>query len=67
MDKKFGAWMDDPANKELTTNTPFSYYCKCSQCNPTGVLREAKKYTYDRAPGYCVNKWFATLKKTVVL
>jgi len=67
MDKKFGAWMDDPANKELTTYTTYSRYCACSQCNPTGVLREAKKYTYDRAPGYCVNKWFATLKKTVVL
>lgn len=67
MDEKCGAWMDDPVNKELLTYTIYSRYCKCSDCNPTGVLREAKKYTYDRAPGYCVNKWFATLKKTVVL
>jgi hypothetical protein len=67
MNEKCGAWIDDPVNKELTTYTIYSRYCACSQCNPTGVLREAKKYTYDRAHGYCVNKWFATLKKTVVL
>jgi hypothetical protein len=67
MDEKCGAWMDDPVNKELLTYTIYSRYCKCSDCNPTGVLREGKKYTYDRASGYSVWKWFATLKKTVVL
>ena len=36
------------------------------RCNPTGVQREAKKYTYDHAPGYCVWKWFATLKKQII-
>jgi len=66
MDEKCGAWMDDPVNKELLTYTIYSRYCKCSDCNPTGVLREAKKYTYDRAPGYSVNKWFATLKKQII-
>ena len=67
MDEKCRAWIADPVNKELTTYTIYSRYCKCSECNPTGVQREAKKYTYDRAPGYSVWKWFATLKKTVVL
>uniref|UniRef100_A0A6C0DWV6 Uncharacterized protein n=1 Tax=viral metagenome TaxID=1070528 RepID=A0A6C0DWV6_9ZZZZ len=66
MDEKCGAWMDDPVNKELLTYTIYSRYCKCSDCNPTGVLREDKKYTYDRASGYSVNKWFATLKKQII-
>ena len=66
MDEKCGAWMADPVNKKLTTYTIYSRYCKCSDCNPTGVQREAKKYTYDHAPGYCVWKWFATLKKQII-
>jgi hypothetical protein len=53
-------------NKGLITYTICSRYCACSYCNPTGIQREAKKYTYDRAPGYCVNKWFATLKKQII-
>jgi len=67
MDEKCGAWVDDPANKELTTYTIYSRYCACSDCNPTGVLRQPEELNRYRTPGYCVNKWFATLKKTVVL
>ena len=52
MDEKFAAWAADPANKELITYTIYSRYCACSDCNPTGIQREAKKYTYDRRPSY---------------
>jgi hypothetical protein len=66
MDEKFAAWVADPVNKGLITYTICSRYCACSYCNPTGIQREAKKYTYNRVPGYCVNKWFATLKKQII-
>lgn len=67
MADKFATWMADPANKHLITYTYNSMGgCNCSSCNPTGTKREAKEYTYNRNPSYCINKWFSTLKKTIV-
>ena len=70
MDQKFAQWRADPANKKLITYTyTYSYGgCTCSGCDPTGTKKaSATEYSYDRSPAYCVNKWFATLKKTVIL
>ncbi len=67
MDEKFAAWKADPANKNLVTYTYSSYGCTCGSCDPTGTkMAAATEYSYDRSPAYCVNKWFSTLKKTVV-
>ena len=59
MADKFAAWMADPANKKLITKT-YKYYgdCSCGSCNPTG--------SYELGPTACINKWFSTLKKTIV-
>jgi len=65
MDEKFAQWCADPANKKLITYTYNS--CYCSNCDPTGTKKaNTTEYSYDRTPTYCVNKWFSTLKKTVV-
>lgn len=53
MGQKFAEWIADPANKNIITYT-YNYN--------NGV----KLDTYDRAPIYCINKWFSTLKKTVI-
>ncbi len=67
MDKKFAEWMANPDNKKLITYTYSSYGCTCGSCDPTGTkMASATEYSYDRSPAYCVNKWFSTLKKTVV-
>jgi hypothetical protein len=67
MDEKFAQWRADPANKKLITYTYSSYGCTCGSCDPTGTkMASATEYSYDRSPAYCVNKWFSTLKKTVV-
>jgi hypothetical protein len=68
MDEKFALWKADPANKKLVTYTFSSYGCTCGSCDPTGTKKaSATEYSYDRSPAYCVNKWFSTLKKTVLL
>ncbi len=69
MAKKFAAWKADPANKKLVTYTYNSYSgCTCDSCDPSGTkMASAIEYTYDRTPAYCINKWFSTLKKTVIL
>jgi hypothetical protein len=54
MVQKFTKWMADPANKKHITITYRSQY------EPNG-------YTYYRNTNQCINKWFSTLKKTVVL
>jgi hypothetical protein len=75
MVEKFAAWKADPANKNLVTSSYTSYNyggCTCSGCDPTGEKKKAaaevKTETtyYERTPAYCVNKWFSTLKKTIV-
>lgn len=67
MGDKFAAWMADPANKKLITYTFKSGGgCDCSSCNPNGIKREVQVYTYNRGDAYCINKWFSTLKKTIV-
>lgn len=73
MTDKFAAWMADPANKKLITATYTSYIraCTCTICDPTGEKKKAAEtktieYRYDRSPAYCINKWFSTLKKTIV-
>lgn len=68
MGKKFAAWKADPANKSLITYTSYSggSGCNCGSCNPTGAPRETKQYSYEHTPAYCINKWFSTLKKTVI-
>jgi hypothetical protein len=66
MDEKFAAWKANPANKKLFTYT--SYSCTCGICDPTGTKKpSATEYSYNRSPAYWANKWFSTLKKTVVL
>jgi hypothetical protein len=74
MAEKFAAWKADPANKKLITYT-YTYYnyggCDCPTCDPTGEKKKAAEakateYSYERGPTYCINKWFSTLKKTVV-
>jgi hypothetical protein len=69
MDQKFAEWKADPANKKLITTTISSYGgCNCSSCDPTGTKKATTtEYSYERSPTYCINKWFSTLKKTVVL
>ena len=68
MDEKFAVWKADPANKKLITYTYTSYNCTCVTCNPNGTIKaESKEYSYERSATYCVNKWFSTLKKTVIL
>lgn len=68
IDSKFAAWMADPANKKLITATYTSYgdSCSCSSCNPNAAPREAKDYSYERSPSYCVKAWFSTLKKQII-
>ena len=67
MADKFAAWMADPANKKLITYTyKSSNGCDCSSCNPNSIKREVQEYTYNRSDTYCINKWFSTLKKTIV-
>jgi hypothetical protein len=69
MDQKFTEWKADPANKKLITTTYSNYGgCTCSSCDPTGTKKNsATEYSYERSTAYCVNKWFSTLKKTVIL
>ena len=67
MADKFAAWMADPANKKLITKTYKSYGgCSCGSCNPTGTPPVTSEYSYELAPTACINKWFSTLKKTIV-
>lgn len=75
MADKFAAWKADPANKKLITYTYTSAkygWCRCASCDPTGEKKnatetiETKEYSYERSPAYCINKWFSTLKKTIV-
>jgi hypothetical protein len=69
MDKKFSEWKADPANKKLVTYTynSYSYGCACGSCDPTGTkMANVTEYSYERGATYCINKWFSTLKKTVV-
>lgn len=67
MADKFAVWMADPTNKKLITSTYTGYNgCSCASCNPNGEKRESKEYSYDRSPVYCINKWFSTLKKSIV-
>jgi DNA polymerase/3'-5' exonuclease PolX len=67
MDDKFATWMADPANKKLITYTyKSSNSWLYSSCNPNSIKREVQEYTYNRSDTYCINKWFSTLKKTIV-
>jgi hypothetical protein len=67
MADKFAAWMADPANKKLITKTyKSSSGCNCGACNPTGALRTKNEYSYELGPTACINKWFSTLKKTII-
>ena len=67
MADKFATWMADRANKKLITYTyKSSNGCDCSSCNPNSIKREVQEYTYNRSDTYCINKWFSTLKKTIV-
>lgn len=75
MGKKFAEWKADPTNKKLITYTYTSAkygWCRCASCDPTGEKKKAtetivtEEYSYERSPAYCINKWFSTLKKTIV-
>ena len=67
MADKFAAWMADPANKKLITKTYKSYGgCSWGSCNPTGTPPVTSEYSYELGPTACINKWFSTLKKTIV-
>jgi hypothetical protein len=68
MDEKFAALKADPANKNLITATyNSSSGCNCATCDPTGTKKViVTEYSYERSLTYCINKWFSTLKKTVV-
>lgn len=47
MPKRFVKWMDDPANKHLTTTNR--------------VHKDGRPYVYHYYTPYCINKWFSTL------
>jgi hypothetical protein len=53
---KFSEWMNDPVNKSIITYT-----------YPPSSFADMETNTYNRPLSYCVNKWFATLKKKVLL
>lgn len=61
MRDKFIEWYNDPANKSIVTNTFDAGKCGCGKC------RDASTYTFPRSYTYCINKWIATLKKSIVL
>jgi hypothetical protein len=60
MREKFTNWMNDPNNKKIITNTITTYY------NGIYAGQVCSVGTYTHSHAYCINKWFSTLKKTIV-
>ncbi len=73
MEEKFAAWKADPANNKIISYSYTSYTaCTCPTCDPTGERKKnpaanVTEYSYERGITYCINKWFSTLKKTIIL